>query len=82
MILGESMVPTLSPGDLFIIQPVPVEIVEGTVIVFHSPFGDLVAHRVVECLTMHNTIYYVTKGDANPTSDSFLIPNTDNFNKR
>lgn len=80
-----SMVPTLNVGDLIIVQGVsdPSEIVaapkpNGTVIVFHKPNdpSELIVHRAISgsLNNLDGEWYFQTKGDANPTRDSWDVP--------
>lgn len=74
VIVSDSMIPTLKLGDIVVTRPVEGEIADGTVIVFKSPLGGFQVHRVSSHLSTERGVYYVTKGDANNGTDSFLIP--------
>lgn len=76
-----SMVPTLNVGDLIVVQgvidasqiyaaPKP----NGTIIVFHKPSdpGELIVHRAIAKVENGSTWYFRTRGDNNPTTDSWL----------
>lgn len=70
-VLSGSMRPTVSPGDLVIVQGVPVDSVrEGDVIVFAPPDGSRpVLHRVAS----REGDVLTTKGDANSVVDPWRI---------
>ncbi len=70
-----SMEPNLPKGALAIIGDEPVDV--GDIIVYRSPVGADQVHRVKEIRNVDGDIYYFTQGDANPTSDSFLVPEGD-----
>jgi len=80
-----SMRPTLRIGDLIVVQGLdPEEIVaaqapEGDIIVFYRPKGwrdpnDLIVHRAVDMTSSDDGLFFRTKGDANPTQDSWEVP--------
>jgi signal peptidase len=73
VVLSGSMQPRLVPGDVVIAAHTdPHALKSGTVIVFREPGnGRLVVHRLVR-ITSSGEL--VTKGDANPTEDSTLVP--------
>lgn len=67
---------TLHVGDLIVVEGVNVSDIKaapypnGDIIVFHQLYGDeLIVHRAIEKRTQDGTIYFVTKGDGNPSSD-------------
>lgn len=70
VITSGSMNPTLSVGDVLLVEAHPDDLLgQRSVITFASPAGDgLITHRVHEVLP--ETQAYVTKGDANPTVDT------------
>ncbi|MDA4124612.1 MAG: signal peptidase I [Thaumarchaeota archaeon] len=67
-----SMLPTLEPGDLVVVQHVSISDVRvGDIIIYDPPCsatGYTVIHRVVQ---IQNT-GLITKGDNNPGTDQFL----------
>ena len=66
-----SMVPTADPGDLVIDRPASAALEPGQIITFrHSSAPDLVTHRITD-ITASGGIH--TKGDANPTPDTWTI---------
>ena len=69
-----SMVPTLNVGDLIVVRGVEPQLVSvGQIIVFHSPRDRdmLIVHRVVGVNSQGGRLYFETKGDNNPTRDSW-----------
>jgi len=68
------MLPTLKLGDIVVTRSVDGEIADGTVIVFKSPLGGFQVHRISSHVSTERGVYYVTRGDANNQTDSFLIP--------
>ncbi len=74
VIVSESMIPTLAPGDMITTSFTKEVMANGTIIVFKSPLGGFEAHRIVGREIVKNVVYYQTKGDANDKPDSFLIP--------
>lgn len=86
IITTTSMVPTLKPGDLVIVQHVnPDKIKVGDIIAFNVVVYDLynpvpvslgftVTHRVVDIVKYDNETYFVTKGDNNPNTDPWYVP--------
>ena len=74
--LTGSMAPTIEPGDVEIVTPLPVSrIAVGDVISYHIPVLDhrVVSHRVVGVTRMPDgTTDVQTKGDANPGPDPWV----------
>lgn len=73
-VAGESMLPSLRPGDLVPLLPpwLAGEPGPGDVIVFRSPqVGAWVVHRVVAGDSQQG---FLTQGDANPEPDPGLVP--------
>lgn len=75
-ICSGSMSPELERGTLVIARPVGPELIEaGDIIIFRpvSVGENLICHRVID--VQHNSPYqFQTKGDAEPTPDQFLVP--------
>jgi len=70
----ESMVPTLNVGDLIVVKGIDSKLVTvGEIIVFHSPGNHdmLIVHRVVGISSQGGKLYFETKGDNNPSRDSW-----------
>lgn len=79
IVLTDSMSGTFESGDLIICHTAdPEEIKEGDVICFYDPMGNgttTVTHRVTEVTTDGDgKLAWKTKGDANNTEDSALVP--------
>lgn len=79
IILTDSMDPVFSSGDLIVCQTIAAEDVkEGDIICFYDPAGNgttTVTHRVTKVTTDENgALAWETKGDANNTEDSMLVP--------
>jgi signal peptidase len=71
---SESMVPTLNVGDLIVVKGIDPKLVTvGEIIVFHSPRNHdmLIVHRVVGVNSQGSKLYFETKGDNNPSRDSW-----------
>ena len=79
IILTDSMDPVFSSGDLIICHTIDAEDVkEGDIICFYDPAGNgttTVTHRVTKVTTDDSgALAWETKGDANNTEDSTLVP--------
>ena len=79
IILTDSMEPVFSSGDLIVCHTIDAEKVqEGDIICFYDPAGNgtsTVTHRVVKVTTDENgDLAWETKGDANNTEDTTLVP--------
>jgi signal peptidase len=71
-----SMAPVITPGDLVVIQRMPVRAVRpGDVITFQAPVDarPTVTHRVVSVTTGAGLTTFATKGDANGSADPWTI---------
>jgi signal peptidase len=68
VVVSGSMEPTISPGDVVVVDPDPGPLQTGAVVLVRDPSmpAGQVAHRVVAVKGNGNL---VTKGDANPTAD-------------
>ncbi|MDH5238617.1 MAG: signal peptidase I, partial [Acidimicrobiia bacterium] len=76
VVTSGSMQPTLRAGDVLLTSEHPVELLaQRSIITFESPIepGVLITHRVVAV----ESDGYITKGDANPTSDTDRIDPAD-----
>jgi signal peptidase len=74
---SESMAPILHRNSVAVVVPVHGPSVQrGDVIAFndYSRGGRQVVHRVVAVVDHGQGRFYQTKGDANPTPDSWLVP--------
>lgn len=76
IVVGGSMEPAVSVGDLAMIKPVfPESIQAGDLITFRAPGASgMTTHRVVASKEIEGTTYFQTKGDANATADPNLVP--------
>lgn len=79
IILTDSMEPAFSSGDLIICHTIEAEDVkEGDIICFYDPAGNgvtTVTHRVTKVTKDDSgALAWETKGDANNTEDSVLVP--------
>ena len=73
VVASRSMEPTLHVGDLVIAFPAnPADIREGPhgdIIIYRSPDGKLIIHRVVDKVQIAGSWRFLTKGDNNPYPD-------------
>jgi len=70
VITGGSMGPRILPGDLVMVADLQDRAGLATVLTFRRPGGELVTHRVTQVLPEG----YRTRGDANATEDSDVVP--------
>jgi len=70
-VLSGSMVPTVSPGDVVVTQPVPLaDLRVGDVIAFYPPGKPTpVLHRIATLEVVDGDVVVTTKGDANGVPD-------------
>jgi len=71
-----SMRPAIAPGDLLITHSVPAPTVRvGQIVSFSDPGldGKLVTHRVAGVRSSAARISFLTRGDANPTPESWSV---------
>lgn len=73
VVASYSMEPSLRLGDLILVNGA-AEPRLGDVIVYVSPRGSLIVHRVVEVRETLQGIRYITKGDANLAPDADPVP--------
>lgn len=79
IILTDSMDPVFSSGDLIVCHTIDAkDVKEGDIICFYDPAGNgttTVTHRVTKVTTDDSgALAWETKGDANNTEDSALVP--------
>lgn len=75
VIRGASMAPTIPLGAAIIVARTPAgPIVAGDIVTFRGTNGVVVTHRVVEAIVNDGEHLFRTKGDANASLDSFLVP--------
>jgi signal peptidase len=73
-VLSGSMEPTLSAGDVVVVQRVePDDVRAGDVVTYRSPGGDLVTHRVRRVRRLAGRYEFVTRGDANNASERWTL---------
>jgi len=83
VITSTSMLPTLQPNDLIIVESVTAnQIKEGDIITFesHMQFG-IVAHRAVDFNQENGEISIVTKGDNIEEPDPWVVTDEDLIGK-
>jgi signal peptidase len=71
-----SMLPAIAPGDLLITHAEPAASIRvGEIVSFDDPSlnGKLVTHRVVAIHPSAGRIGFLTRGDANPTPESWSV---------
>ena len=74
IIATPSMTGTINEGDAVVYEEYGGQIIpKDTVVVFTKNGRDLIVHRVIDIKQMDETIYYVTKGDANEDPDVGFI---------
>jgi len=72
VVLSGSMEPTMSPGDVIIVNDVDAsQIQKGDIITFGAPTPT--THRVIEVREQDGTRTFVTKGDANEDADQTSV---------
>ncbi len=77
VIKSGSMVPTIGVGSVVLSASVPPSQVKpGTIVTFRDPAlgQQLVTHRVVQVRRAGQTVEFVTKGDANHTTEHWTVP--------
>lgn len=73
-----SMAPAIQPGDLVIVRQTPIEAIRiGDVIGVQTAAGAVIVHRVKQLDAAPGALRVTTQGDANPTSEDWTIPRTD-----
>ncbi len=72
---GRSMEPLFHTGDVvFLVKKPPDEIKVGDIVVYETPGGKYIIHRVIEVYKVSDTYCYVVKGDNNPVPDLGFEP--------
>lgn len=71
---SDSMNPVISRGDAVILQKTKnySSLKEGNIIIYKKE-GKIVIHRIVEIKKEKDKYYFITKGDANKTVDTWLV---------
>ncbi|NOU97311.1 signal peptidase I [Paenibacillus sp. LMG 31456] len=63
---GNSMFPFIHKGDLCKFIPFDdLQLKKGDIFLFHTPTGQLIAHRYYQLKPINNQLYYIFKGDTN-----------------
>jgi signal peptidase len=80
IVLTGSMEPQISSGDLIVVKRIDGESVQvGDVVAFFDPESTtnaVLTHRVTEVVDDDGTLSFRTKGDANDTEDTLLVPSS------
>ncbi|NCA99935.1 MAG: signal peptidase I [Clostridia bacterium] len=80
-----SMAPAIPTGSILVVQKRLTDITIGDVITFRSPDGVILGlpntHRVVSQVEKGGTIWFQTRGDANPGPDANLVSREDVIGK-
>ena len=72
-VISGSMSPTINKGSLIIVQEIDgIDVLPQDVITFKSDSQQLTTHRVIE-VQNHETLQFVTKGDANEVIDPMSV---------
>ena len=79
VVLSGSMQPTMSPGDVVLVNDVPAsEIAEGDVITYAESASERpTTHRVIEVVEQGGETAFRTQGDANDNPDRSLVTPAD-----
>jgi signal peptidase I len=80
VVMSKSMEPSLSPGDLLIVQGISDKTEEGDIVVFRQS-DMLIAHRVSRLADVNGVDRIYTKGDAVLEEDSALLKDEDLLGK-
>ncbi len=75
VVVSEGMEPVLYRGDLIIVDHNPSSVQVGDIVVYNTKeYPGATVHRVKEIYkTSNGSIYFITKGDNNPTTDSYPV---------
>jgi len=72
---GRSMEPLFHTGDVVLLrEAAPDEIKVGDIVVYETPDGRYIIHRVIDVYTVGETYCYIIKGDNNPVPDIGFAP--------
>ncbi len=72
---GYSMFPSIKPGNIIIIKPVPDEELKCGMIIAWKREKDMVVHRLVLTYESDDKRYYITRGDSCRSSDKPVTGN-------
>jgi len=84
VVTSDSMIPTLMPHDLIIVQKTTIEEIKvGDIIAFdtHIPDMGIVAHRTIEKFGGESTVGFSTQGDNVSEPDTWTIHDEDLIGK-
>ncbi len=76
-VMSGSMEPRIHTGDVVVAKPIsPLDARVGDVISYQEPHGEgrLITHRVRSMRIQTGKVRFITKGDANNTSERWQIP--------
>jgi len=69
-VMGTSMLPTIPPGSLVIVEPMPSHLLERGDIVLTNGAGRFIAHRIEDVhADRHGVLKFVLRGDNLPDCD-------------
>jgi signal peptidase len=72
-----SMTPTIETGDVVVTEPIaPLDVAVGDIVTFSDPEGTgrLYSHRVQSIFPVHGEVRFVTRGDANTSTEHWAVP--------
>ncbi len=72
-----SMTPTLETGDVVVTEPIaPLAARVGQIVTFRDPEGSgkLFSHRVQSIRPAGDVVHFVTRGDANTSTERWTVP--------
>lgn len=74
VVISGSMEPVYYRGDIIVIKGTnPENIQIGDIIVYKRPYQDIpIVHRVINIIEENEKLYFVTKGDNNPSEDTYF----------
>lgn len=84
LVTSDSMIPTLKPNDLLIVQRTSIDkVIVGDIIVFNSHLEDIgiVAHRAIEKFDDNGKIAINTQGDNVDEVDAWIVHEEDLIGK-
>lgn len=74
VVISGSMEPVYYRGDIIVIKGTePTNIQVGDIVVYKRPYQDIpIVHRAIKIIEEDGALYFVTKGDNNPSEDSYF----------
>jgi signal peptidase I len=76
-VMSGSMEPTIGTGDVVVARQIPpMDARVGDIVTFRDPLKHdrLITHRVREIHVLQNKVLFVTKGDANTSTEHWVVP--------